>query len=45
MSGPHAGEALGVGFDHGVEVVPAQGSLLLKIDSDGCEVIIGQGFA
>jgi hypothetical protein len=45
VSRPHAGEALGLGFHHGPEVVPTQGALLLKMGSDSCQVIVGQGFA
>lgn len=44
MGGPDTGEALGFGFDHRPEVVPAQGSLLLKMDSDGFQVVVGLGF-
>lgn len=35
MGGSHAGEALGLGFDHGAKVLAAQGTLLLEIESDG----------
>jgi hypothetical protein len=43
MSGPHAGEALSLGFDHRVEVISTQGPLLLKVGSDGFQLVIGQG--
>ena len=35
MRGWHAGEASCLGFDHGAEIVSAQGALLLEIVSDG----------
>ena len=44
MRGPDAGEALSLGFDHRSEVIVAQGSLLLKMGSDGFQVVVGQGF-
>jgi hypothetical protein len=42
---PNAGKALGLGFDHGAEVVSTQGTLLLEIGSDGRQVVVGQGLA
>jgi hypothetical protein len=45
VSRPHAGETLGLGFYHGPEVVTTQGALLLKMGSDSCQVVVGQGFA
>lgn len=44
MRGTNAGKALGLGFDHGLECVVSQSTLLLKIGADGKYVIIGQGF-
>lgn len=44
MCGPDAGEALGLGFDHCAKVIAAQCPLLLKIGSDGFQVVVGQGF-
>jgi hypothetical protein len=44
MRRPNAGEASGLGFDHGVEIVVAQGALLLEVGADGGEVVVGQGF-
>lgn len=44
MRGPDASEALGLGFDHRAEVVAAQGPLLVKVGSDGFQVVVGQGF-
>lgn len=43
MCGSGAGEASGLGFDHGAKVVATQGSLLLKMGSDGFQVVVGQG--
>ena len=43
MRGPDTGEASGFGFDHRLEVVPAGAALLLKVDSDGFQVVIRQG--
>ena len=45
MRGSDAGKTLGLGFDHGAEVVSAQGTLLLEIGSDGRQVVVGRGFA
>lgn len=44
MSRPDASEALSLGFDHRAEVIPAEGSLLLKVDSDRFQVVVGEGF-
>ena len=44
MCWPDAGEALGFGLDHRAEVIPTQGALLLKVGSDGFQVVIGEGF-
>ena len=43
MRGPDTGEASGLGFDHRPEVISTQGALLLKMDSDGFQVVVGQG--
>lgn len=45
MRTPHGGEALGRGFDHRVEVGPPPGTLLLKVGSDGRQVVFGQDLA
>jgi hypothetical protein len=45
MSGSDAGEALGLGFDHGAEVVAPERALLLEVAPDRCEVVIGKRFA
>ena len=45
MRGPDASETLGLGFDHRAKVIAAQGALLLEIDSNGFQVVVGQGFA
>jgi hypothetical protein len=42
---PDAGKALSLRFDHGVEVVSTQGTLLLEIGLDGRQVVVGQGLA
>ena len=44
MSGPDAGEASSLRFDHRAEVVAAQRSLLLKMGSVGFQLVFGQGF-
>ena len=44
MRRPDAGEASSLGFDHRAEIIAAQGSLLLKMDPDGFQVVVGQGF-
>ena len=44
MRGPDAGEASSPGFDHRAEVIAAHSSLLLKMGSDGFQVVFGQGF-
>ncbi|HEV7123016.1 MAG TPA: hypothetical protein VGN24_06255, partial [Rhodanobacter sp.] len=44
MRGPDAGEASSPGFDHRAEVIATQSALLLKMDSDGFQVVFGQGF-
>lgn len=41
----HSGEALGAGIDHRAEDILPQGPLLLKSDSDGRQVVVGQGLA
>jgi len=40
-----AGEALGLGFDHGAEAIPAQRLLLLQVVSDEFRVVVGKVFA
>lgn len=40
MRRPHAGEALGLGFDHGTEIVAAVGTLLLQVQADRGEVLV-----
>lgn len=45
MSRPHAGEALGFGFDQGWKVVAADGALLLKMLSNGRHAVVRQDFA
>ncbi|WP_185735182.1 hypothetical protein [Burkholderia cepacia] len=44
MRRTNAGETLGLGFDHDLERVVSQSTLLLKIGTDGKQVVIGQGF-
>lgn len=44
MGGAHAGEGGGLGLDHGLEIVPSPGPLLLQIAADGGRVFIVQGF-
>ena len=44
MRRPHAGEPLGLGFDHRAEVVAAVGALLLQVEAEGGEVFFAQGF-
>jgi hypothetical protein len=44
MRQPHPGEAPGLGFDHRAEVIPTLGPLLLKVGSDGFQVVVGQSF-
>lgn len=44
MGGPNAGEAMGLGFDHGLEVVAAPRTLLLEVRADGCQVFVGESF-
>ena len=45
MSGPDAGEALGLGFDHGAEIIAAPSTLLLQVVADGFQVLVGQRLA
>ena len=40
MRGPHVGEALGLGLDHGAEVILAVGTLLLQVGADGGEILL-----
>lgn len=40
MRRPHAGEALGLGFDHRPEIVSAVGTLLLQVQADRGEVLV-----
>jgi hypothetical protein len=40
MCRPHAGEALGLGFDHRSKVVAAVGALLLQVEPDRCQVFV-----
>ncbi len=44
MSGPDAGKAVGLGFDHCAESVVAQGSLLLQMKTNVGEQFVGEGF-
>lgn len=44
MRGPHTGEALRLGLDHGAEVVAAESALLLEAGAVGGKVAVGQGF-
>ena len=44
MRRPHARKAVGLGFDHRLETVPPQRALLLQIDVDFRQVILGNGF-
>lgn len=44
MSGADAGEAAGLGFDRGAEIVVAPCALLLEIGPNSREVVVGQGF-
>lgn len=44
MRGTNASKTLGLGFDHGLEHIVSQSTLLLKIGADGKHVVIGQGF-
>lgn len=44
MSRTDPSEASGLGFDHGAEVVPAPGALLLQVLADRGEVLIGYSF-
>ncbi len=39
-----ASEALGLGFDHLAKGIPTERALLLKVEPDGFEVVVGQGF-
>lgn len=41
MRWPDAGEPLGLGFDHGAEIVVAERALLLKVDADSRKVVVG----
>src|SRR6185437_900195 len=41
VRGPDAGEALGLGFDHRAKVVATQRPLLLKVGSDGFQIVVG----
>jgi hypothetical protein len=43
VRGPGTGEASGFGLGHRQEVVPAGDALLLKVDSDGFQVVVRQG--
>ena len=40
MGGPHAGKALGLGFDHRTEIVAAVGALLLQVEADRGQVFV-----
>ena len=40
MRGSGACEAVGFGFDHGAEVVPASCALLLQVGADGFEIVV-----
>ncbi|HSD18162.1 MAG TPA: hypothetical protein VLC71_13005 [Thermomonas sp.] len=40
MRRPHAGESLGLGFDHCTEIVTTMGALLLQVKADGGEVVV-----
>lgn len=40
MGGTDAGEALGLGFDHGAEAVVAPRALLLDVGVDGLQVFV-----
>ena len=44
MSGPHCREAPGLGFDHGAEIVWAQGASLLETVADGRQIVFRQCF-
>lgn len=44
MGRADACEAPGLGLDHGPEGVASQRALLLQVDADCCEVVIGQDF-
>ena len=41
MRWPHARKALGLGFDHRLEIIPPQRALLLQIGADFRQVIFG----
>ena len=43
MRGPHPGKAVGLGLDHGLEVVTPVGALLLRMLADSGEVFFVQG--
>lgn len=43
MRRPHAGEMLGLGFDHRSEIIAAIGALLLQIEADRGQVFIADG--
>ncbi len=44
MRRAHASEALSLGFNHFAEGIPTQRALLLKMESDGFQIVVGQGF-
>lgn len=44
MCGAGAGEALGLGFDHGAEVVASPGALLLQVKPDVGQRVFGDRF-
>lgn len=44
MRRSHAGEPLGLGFDHRAEVVAATGVFLLHVDADCGQVVIADRF-
>ena len=39
MGGVGAGKAMGLGPDHGVEVIATEGALLLQVDPDVVQVV------
>ena len=44
MRGAGAGEALGLGLDHGLEGGGAEGTLLLQGGADGGQFVVADGF-
>lgn len=41
MGGPHTCKAMSLGFDHRLEIIPSPHALLLQVETDGREFVLG----